>query len=488
MRIKVKRTFVSLVLVGVLTFVFYLHSQVKEPQNERMIADYAHGADDKLKTTTKNMPRLGLLHKPKASPASVGEAPPELHAHAGSECPKLMLPVNVEDKQSFQMVNAKTDLYVFSAFYDDVGQPAILRIIGLNVRYGSGSVLCQAWFEGRPNSLSVITGSVQRLPEDHGLRYGAVYIKCPLRDGQKPYAVSVVKDSCQEPINLLKVIYSERSANFTVCVTPFNFRYSRAYELVEWIEMNRMLGADYFTFYNHSTGVNVDSVLKLYVSQGLVNVVQWHLPMAVDHWPPGGKSEVHYFAQLASLNDCVYRNLHRSKYLVYEDLDEVIMPRQARNWTAFLSTRLKENSRFGVFIIRCNFFRKDWPLLKTDFKGKDIAEKFRSIFLFTTTKEQNVFGYNQRSKFITDPRKVEIVGIHNIWVARSNTLIDRVPDSQGLLHHYRNWEKPNEKIPRTTDMYMHTFADTLISRLELIWSQLGNVRLDIPLSEYPSPV
>ena len=315
-----------------------------------------------------------------------------------------------------------------------------------------------------------------------------MYIKCPISSSSKPYAVSVSTESCHTPTNLLKVIYTEKTSNFTVCVTPFNFRYSRAYELVEWIEMNRMLGADYFTFYNHSTGRNVESVLKLYADKGLVNVVQWPLPMKVDHWPPAGKPEVHYFAQLASLNDCVYRNLHRSKYVVFEDLDEIIVPREAKNWTALLNTRLMVNKKYGAFIFRCNFFRKDWPLLEKDFKGKEKAKKYRSIFLFTTTKEQHIHAYQQRSKFIVDPRRVTIVGIHNIWMSRSETATDKVPPDLGLLHHYRNWEKPNEKIPQQQDMHMHTFADTLLERLEDIWSQLKDVRLDIPLSEYPKPV
>jgi len=42
--------------------------------------------------------------------------------------------------------------------------------------------------------------------------------------------------------------------NYTVCVTPLNFRYNNYQQLVETIEVNRMLGAAHFVFYNYSTG------------------------------------------------------------------------------------------------------------------------------------------------------------------------------------------------------------------------------------------
>jgi hypothetical protein len=63
-------------------------------------------------------------------------------------------------------------------------------------------------------------------------------------------------------------------------------RYSKAYELVEMIEFNRILGAEMLTFYSNSVGDNVQRILDWYEERGLIQVVDWSLPMAVDHWPP----------------------------------------------------------------------------------------------------------------------------------------------------------------------------------------------------------
>ena len=90
-----------------------------------------------------------------------------------------------------------------------------------------------------------------------------------------------------QPSNVLPVQREgQLRRNFTVCVTALNYRYSRAYELVEMVELNRVLGAERFTFYVNSVGDNVAQVLRWYQRQGLVELVPWDLPVNVDHWPP----------------------------------------------------------------------------------------------------------------------------------------------------------------------------------------------------------
>jgi len=46
--------------------------------------------------------------------------------------------------------------------------------------------------------------------------------------------------------------------------------------------------------------------------------------------------DVHYFAQLAALNDCLYRVMFRARFVVLVDLDEVLVPRRRRHWRPML--------------------------------------------------------------------------------------------------------------------------------------------------------
>ena len=64
-----------------------------------------------------------------------------------------------------------------------------------------------------------------------------------------------------------------------VCIQPIHTLYNRALWFVEFIEMYRILGADHFTFYDHSAGPEVKKILNYYEKIGLVTVMSWDLPI-----------------------------------------------------------------------------------------------------------------------------------------------------------------------------------------------------------------
>ncbi|PVD20770.1 hypothetical protein C0Q70_18931 [Pomacea canaliculata] len=321
-------------------------------------------------------------------------------------------------------------------------------------------------------------------------RYRAAYVTCPLKNGRQPFALSLSWKDCGAgdvtPTNLLAVLRPPKANNFTVCVTALNYKYSRAYELVEMIELNRLLGADKFVFYVNSVGSNVENVLRWYAAQGLVVLIDWRLPMRVDHWPPAKEEpEVHYFAQLASHNDCLNRFRWSTRYLVYQDLDEFIIPKKRTTWAELIEDVDKTMSEPpAVYLVQCTFFRKEWPQNSENYPGRSTAEKFRSIVLSTDKRENKIFPHGARSKFIVNPRRVQTVGIHTIWSYRGRPSVAHLSPQDALLHHYRSWENPSDadKAVRDTDIYR--FKDKLLERLTERWQQLPDVSLDIEISSY----
>lgn len=114
-------------------------------------------------------------------------------------------------------------------------------------------------------------------------------------------------------------------------------------------------GADVF-FYNYSVGARTGALLERYARGELamahaqtpaganaaieqqrrrafgVSIVQWRVPVRVHVWPrPAGYlEEVHYFAQMAMLNECLLRALRRFEYIVFTDIDEVRVEQNRR--------------------------------------------------------------------------------------------------------------------------------------------------------------
>ena len=94
------------------------------------------------------------------------------------------------------------------------------------------------------------------------------------------------------------------------------------------IELNSLLGAELFTIYRQYPGKEVNDILEYYDKRGRLNYVPWNFPSK--------KVMNNVMCQRASLNDCLYKNMHLYDYVIVTDLDEVFVPRIHENWTQLM--------------------------------------------------------------------------------------------------------------------------------------------------------
>lgn len=127
--------------------------------------------------------------------------------------------------------------------------------------------------------------------------------------------------------------------------------------------MHRLLGVSQFTFYNHTVGTDVDCVLRRYVDMGLIEVLPWQ------HLDVTSQKEIRTEGIFAALNDCLYRHMFDSRYLLMIDLDEFIIPRgkEANSLPDMLAALYASTipqtviNHLGAFYFRNAFFYLSWP-------------------------------------------------------------------------------------------------------------------------------
>ena len=277
------------------------------------------------------------------------------------------------------------------------------------------------------------------------------------------------------PSNVLKVhsYPTDRGpeVNFTVCVAPLHNRFDDVRRVVETIELDRMLGADRFYVYNHSTGSHLTEVLSGYNADGsdLVRVVPWRVPVKVYAKPPNTCVDLHYYGQVPALQDCLYRNMFKSRYVVFADFDEVIVPRrfEHRDWMTMieaLAATAGRAKKIGGFVFKNTFFRTDWPNDTRVAADVRVASR-RITSLLTTQRERKIYPWKWRSKFIVRPELVVAVGIHEVAkVIDDDVGVLDVDEDDGLLHHYRDREG-DPPMKNVTDRHMHRYYEEIIWRL-----------------------
>lgn len=159
-------------------------------------------------------------------------------------------------------------------------------------------------------------------------------LSCPLTDTlYGPSAVSVVTQPCDDPTNafLLEPSHNKYKRTFTMCVKDMNFNKEMSQNLIEWIETNKLLGVDMVDMYIDSISKDSENVLMHYQNQGLVRL--FHVPIK---YKPERSLWQRRRDHIITYNDCLYRNIVESEFVVPLDVDEIILPKIATTWPGLI--------------------------------------------------------------------------------------------------------------------------------------------------------
>ncbi|CAK1596128.1 unnamed protein product [Parnassius mnemosyne] len=357
--------------------------------------------------------------------------------------------------------------YVYSA-YVERRTVAAVRVIAATKTRGADAVICRLWLPD--NRTLTLKARVKPIRENWNLKYSATYVLCLLRgSGVKPQetvgaSLSVLASSSpnRPPTNLLTVLDTEPKSGIEetlhVCVKPFHFSYARDEWLLEWFELNRLLGVSHFYMYNESLSTPVACLLDHYRKQGLVTLLPWKLPIV-------SKVEIRTEGQFAAFNDCLYRSMSVAGWLLVIDVDEVVMPRRERTLSALLTAlRAAYNPPSkapSAFLFRNAFFYLRW---------EDDAEAPAPLVTARKTRRWAApHALKNRSKYALRPRDAVELGNHFVWELAPGASSVGVPTDRALLHHYRiACEYGGVQcltVPSTVDRTSHRWSDELLQRV-----------------------
>lgn len=362
------------------------------------------------------------------------------------------LEIIVCDDCDFRSVSRS--VYVYSVYYD-VRRERHIRMVAIVASYNHGNVECI--FHG--NSTAV-KASFQKSVEDHNLPFAAHLITCPVPDNVNADAIDkfgvivVGNDSNEkEVVTTFSVSVPKpetRKREFTVCIPPLYDNVSVP-KVVEFIEVTRMLGANFFTFYDYDIEERLRQVLKAYEDDGILEVKSWKHKFTHEN--------VWYYGQSASVWDCMFHNMEATKYIALNDVDEFIVPRNSDNWHDMMK-KMKGDLEDNVAAYRFRSVVFDNTRVK---KPPDHDPEIRQLITLDTVV-RDLVPNEMRSKMIVDPQRVKQAGIHHLAQAIDQQYVCRfVRDNDALLHHYRWFEKKDvDESALLIDQTMWNYSDKIM--------------------------
>ncbi|KAJ7308021.1 hypothetical protein JRQ81_008521 [Phrynocephalus forsythii] len=259
--------------------------------------------------------------------------------------------------------------------------------------------------------------------------------------------------------------------DFAVCISTMFGGFNNVLQLVQSIEMYKILGAEKVIIYKNNCSQLMEKVLEFYITEGTVEIIPWPINSylnASPYWHHKREDrDIGYYGQMTALNDCLYRNMYKSKYVLLNDIDEIILPVKYPNWRSMMRDLRRQNPQSGVFLFENHIFPNTVVALNDPFNISSWDAIPGTNILRHVMKEPWTQAVFNQQKMIVDPRKVIQTSVHGVLKWYGSIIF--VGSDVALMHHCRAPHLAN--LPRESlieDMTLWRYNESLIRNVNRV--------------------
>ena len=454
--------FTSVILI--LRFEFYAIETISE-QTGDLVVQTTYGHAEGLPPTTFGIRVKGdfnAAHKKEDERKELSER------ETAREISRLPC-TKLQEKPRFREIVKET--LVYSVWFDDRKSQHYIRILLLNSKKdGLPSLSCHFESAGKQNIFTTVASFYEH-NENYPRRFGGYIASCivPKELDSIPCFVNISVTSTKQNegnsvafpvdfIGLQRNIDETSDAKYGICTPPVHGDISLE-RLIEFLELSQILGASHFTFYDFEMTEKMRNVLNYYQNKGLVNVLEWNFPSYI------GKNDVHYFGQVLSIMDCLYRSMKHLHFVAFNDLDEFIVPLRHDNISTLLRD-IHKDQHCGHCFESVTFD----PSKNTADQDSQKASPLLTQRVIFRTSQVTPFW----TKCIVDPRRIFEQGIHHISKPNEEYYhADKVDWNIARVFHYRKCRDSHAAMqPRCSefevDKTMQKFGHQLMHNFQII--------------------
>ncbi|NXP77089.1 GALT1 galactosyltransferase, partial [Ramphastos sulfuratus] len=351
--------------------------------------------------------------------------------------------------------------FIVSPYFDN-RERKLTRVIGI-VHYEAVKEL-YCWFCCHPHGkIYVSRANIDVHSDRFEFPYGAADIICLEPENCDPTHISIHQFAHGDIDQLPRFEIKNRKAepfpvDFTVCISTMFGNYNNVLQFIQSMEMYKILGAQKVMIYKNNCSHLMEKVLKYYMEEGIVEIIPWpidsHLKVSTMWHHSMDAKDIGYYGQITALNDCVYRNMQRSKFVILTDADEIILPLMHPDWKTMMQSLQQENPGAGVFLFENHIFPKTVSTPVFNISSWNAVPGV-NILQHVHREPDRKEVFNPR-KMIVDPQKVIQTSVHSVLHAYGNSV--KVPMNVALIYHCRvplQKSLPRKSLIRDTTLWRY---------------------------------
>lgn len=363
----------------------------------------------------------------------------------------LSLALNIEDEYWQVLETSNGTIKIFNAYYDTRQGPMIRILAFINRVEPEVKTFCKLWYDGDDQPCFSETFEYKVLwHKAWGWNYKGsqpYLISCRNpREDVVPSSMTLVENILDLDTNHLKIIYNlpkDGKRNFGVCVKESDFMNDQSMQIIEWVEILLLLGAEKIFVYVIKLHPNVIKTLKYYESLGKVEVEMMRHPKELTST---NESKITQMQQnqneIIPLNDCFYKHLFEFEFLIPIDIDEFVLPvkKSDKTWSDLMDREIEKRKKenldlFSGYSVRNVFFLSD--NIHEGEVQSEVPENFR--FLQSVHRAKNFSHKHTGEKTFQNTARVLAMHNHSPLKCLHRDICDcyHFKTKYAQLNHYR---------------------------------------------------
>uniref|UniRef100_A0A7I4YR05 Glycosyltransferase family 92 protein n=1 Tax=Haemonchus contortus TaxID=6289 RepID=A0A7I4YR05_HAECO len=212
----------------------------------------------------------------------------------------------------------------------------------------------------------------------------------------------------------------------SLCVKPMYGKEPKFVLFAEYIEHYKLQGVQHFYIYVKDVDKYTEKLIKHYVKSGEAEVIYFR--------DKQDRPEIEW--HLVGTQDCIHRSRHHSKYTIYADMDERILPTDtSTTLSAYTAKIMPEKSKIGMIRFITQYVLKNGTD-PTVYEGEKTLKEHLPTLVYRKTASPAPVGYT--AKCIIDPKKVFLMWVHHVAIYFPGYEGYEVPKNEGIIRHYRD--------------------------------------------------
>ena len=305
--------------------------------------------------------------------------------------------------------------------------------------------------------------------------------------------VSVSSAPCDTPENIMLINDNTNTyratVNYTVCISgPTKYNYSDYQRFIEWMELNMIFGVRRTIIYNVDVAPVVLELFNYYKRKGLLEVYNVNPPYIEgdDRWI-FNKREDPAYAKISMRHDCLMREMFRTRYVAFIDLDESVVPRSPGDYTWDDMIESANYTQCSYIMARNVFYRRDWGVDSLVESDLEITKSYRLLSLTTTNRDKEFYPPMTRSKNMVQPEFVLAASTHRAFMINGHNQLCILPTHVGALHHYKFRANKLDQVKHIQDITTHKYITELKQRVAKVYSDMQKELQAFGITEWNLP-